>query len=141
MTHARTKLLLAGIVLAGAIAYLAYAGISAGRSYYMEVDAFLADAQYHSRAVRLRGTVSRDNLEINEEDLQVSFQLRGQKHQLPVRYKGALPDMFRAGAEVVVKGRMDSDGVFQAEHLLTKCASKYTDQSHGPDGPETEERK
>jgi cytochrome c-type biogenesis protein CcmE len=41
-----------------------------------------------------------------------------------VRYRGPVPDLFGAGRQVVVEGTM-SDGVLEADVLLTKCASKY----------------
>ena len=34
-------------------------------------------------------------------------------------------ELFQAGAEVIVEGQQDAAGVFQADTLLTKCASKY----------------
>jgi cytochrome c-type biogenesis protein CcmE len=44
----------------------------------------------------------------------------------PVLYRGAVPDTFRAGREVVVTGKL-RDGVFVAERngLTTLCPSKF----------------
>jgi cytochrome c-type biogenesis protein CcmE len=46
---------------------------------------------------------------------------------VPVVYKGSVPDLFRAGRDVVVQGRL-VNGVFVAipGTLVTKCPSKYT---------------
>ena len=46
---------------------------------------------------------------------------------VPVVYKGSVPDLFRAGRDIVVEGRLVS-GVFVAVPgtLVTKCPSKYT---------------
>jgi cytochrome c-type biogenesis protein CcmE len=41
-----------------------------------------------------------------------------------VNYRGALPDTFEKGAEVIVEGRMDGTA-FTAKTLMTKCPSKY----------------
>jgi cytochrome c-type biogenesis protein CcmE len=48
---------------------------------------------------------------------------------VPVRYRGAVPDPFREGREVIVTGKM-SGGTFVAERdsLVTKCPSKFTKQ-------------
>ena len=35
------------------------------------------------------------------------------------------PDTFTDGVDVVVEGRLDRDGTFQATTLLAKCASRY----------------
>jgi cytochrome c-type biogenesis protein CcmE len=57
------------------------------------------------------------------------FRLRDVKGtaSVPVVYKGSVPDLFRAGRDVVVQGRM-VNGVFVAipGTLVTKCPSKYT---------------
>ena len=39
-------------------------------------------------------------------------------------------DQFATGREVVVEGKYDSAGVFQADLLMTKCASKYEGKGH-----------
>ena len=44
---------------------------------------------------------------------------------IPVSYAGTVPDIFREGIQVVVEGRIDEAGTFQAETLLAKCPSKY----------------
>ena len=42
-----------------------------------------------------------------------------------VSYSGAVPDTFKAGAEVIVEGGMGPEGRFAAKTLMTKCPSKY----------------
>ncbi len=45
---------------------------------------------------------------------------------IPVVYTGSVPDLFKVGREVYMKGQVQ-DGVFVAEKdsLVTKCPSKY----------------
>ena len=45
---------------------------------------------------------------------------------VPVVYRGSVPDLFKVGREVYLKGQL-VDGVFVAEKdsLVTKCPSKY----------------
>jgi len=51
---------------------------------------------------------------------------------LRVSYRGAVPDAFKAGAEVIVEGGLDSVGkTFTATTLITKCPSKYQKQNRG----------
>ena len=54
---------------------------------------------------------------------------------MAVRYHGTIPDLFKAGADVVVEGKMNAAGTFEADVLLTKCASKY-DAKHAAAGTE-----
>jgi cytochrome c-type biogenesis protein CcmE len=57
------------------------------------------------------------------------FRLRDVKgtETVPVVYRGSVPDLFRAGRDIVVEGRL-VNGVFVAipGTLVTKCPSKYT---------------
>jgi cytochrome c-type biogenesis protein CcmE len=44
---------------------------------------------------------------------------------IAVEYRDALPDTFRAGGPVQVDGLYAAPGVMRADHVLTKCPSKY----------------
>ncbi len=44
---------------------------------------------------------------------------------LLVEYRDALPDSFRAGGPVQVDGVYSAAGTMQADHVFTKCPSKY----------------
>ena len=48
------------------------------------------------------------------------------KATVPVVYRGSVPDLFRVGRDVYLKGRMQN-GAFVGERdsLVTKCPSKY----------------
>jgi cytochrome c-type biogenesis protein CcmE len=54
----------------------------------------------------------------------------GSTASLPIRYHGEIPDPFRAGREVIVRGTV-TNGTFMADRdsLITKCPSKYTTQA------------
>ena len=47
--------------------------------------------------------------------------------KVTVLYKGSVPDMFRAGRDLVVTGTRQADGVFVSKPgtMITKCPSKY----------------
>lgn len=47
------------------------------------------------------------------------------KTVINVSYSDALPDTFRAGGPVQVDGVYIAPGVMKADHVLTKCPSKY----------------
>jgi len=57
------------------------------------------------------------------------FELRDVKGEttVPVVYTGSVPDLFREGREIMVRGEL-ANGVFTAERdsLVTKCPSKYS---------------
>jgi cytochrome c-type biogenesis protein CcmE len=59
------------------------------------------------------------------------FRLRDVKGTatVPVVYTGSVPDMFRAGRDISLKGAL-RNGVFVGKPgtMITKCPSKYTDK-------------
>ena len=126
------KFLVGGILLAIAVGYLGFSSIQSGWVYYVEVDRYMADTKFHSQRVRLCGSVSADNLSVNPAGLTANFILRGQQQSVLVAYKGVIPDMFAAGRDVVVEGKLDAAGTFQADQMMTKCASKYEAVSKHP---------
>ena len=47
-----------------------------------------------------------------------------------MHYPGVVPDLFKAGCDVVIEGKLDSAGVFQSDSMMTKCSSKYQAEEH-----------
>ena len=122
--------------MALAVSYLAFAGVKQGWVYYVDVDAFVGDTQARSQRVRLCGNVSAENLAIDPAGRTARFDLLGKNSRMTVAYHGVLPEMFRTGGVVVVEGACDSQGVFQSDLILTKCASKYESRlSHAEQRP------
>ncbi len=131
MSHMRAKIAIAGLVLALTVSYLAFAGVSSGWVYYVEVDEFLADPQMQQQRVRLAGRVVDDErYSADGSRLTAAFTVEGEGVELPVIFTGAVPNTFKQDIEVVLEGRLDEHGVFQADFMLTKCASKYQAEDH-----------
>ena len=133
MNSIRLKLIFAGVILTGAFSYLAFAGMQKGWVYFVSVEQFAADPQFHNQRVRLHGKVAVDGFDASKSLLTANFNLAGKAGEsIPVEYRGVIPDTFEAGRDVVVEGRRDAAGVFRADVLMTKCASKYeADSPHG----------
>ncbi len=130
MTHTRTKLLIAAVVLTASVGYLALAGVKSGWVYYLQVDAFLEDDTYQDQRVRLYGLVDDQDIEARPAMLTARFKLNGESRSIQVAYLGVIPDTFKPGGEVMIEGKLDEAGVFQADVLMTKCASKYQSEEH-----------
>ena len=60
------------------------------------------------------------------------FAVSDGEKKVPVHYRGAIPDAFKEGLEVVVDGRMGSSGTFEGRELIVKCPSKYESQGSDP---------
>ena len=130
MTSKTIKFSASGMVLVSAIAYLAFAGMQDGWvQYHLAVDAFVKDQQFHRQRVRLAGVVAEEGLVHGNGKLGAQFALTGGGEKVKVSYKGVVPDLFKAGCEVVVEGKLDGNQIFQADLLMTKCASKYESEN------------
>ena len=74
---------------------------------------------------KLGGLVKDGSIIISKTNyLDCSFVLKEGKTELNVKYHQTRPDLFKDGAEVIVTGQY-LDGIFYADELQTKCASRY----------------
>ena len=120
------KTLIGIIVIGGGIGYFMYQAMQSSWSYYYSVDDFVANtAAAQSHSLRIAGIVAEGTVARDAEKMNLSFMLSGANNQVPVEYEGSVPDNFTEGGEVVVEGRLDTEGVFRADMLMTKCESKY----------------
>ena len=130
MTHMRIKLTIAGIVFIGALAYLGLAGMQQGWTFILTVDTYLSKPEYQTQRIRLGGRVSAEQLDIQKSQLAATFLLLGEKKNVKVIYHGMVPDLFKAGCNVLVEGKGDGAGNFVSDKMMTKCASKYEEAGH-----------
>ena len=74
---------------------------------------------------KLGGIVKDGSIQISESNqLDCFFVLKEGTSELSVNYTKTRPDLFKDGAEVIVTGEY-RDGIFVADELQTKCASRY----------------
>jgi len=126
----KTKLTMIAALLIAAVGYLAFAGVRKGWVYYVDVNQLLTETWYQNQRVRLCGKVDEHDVAIRRGAFEARFKLLGLDHDVMVMYHGVVPDRFKPGCEVVLEGRLDETGAFQADLLMTKCASKYQAQEH-----------
>jgi cytochrome c-type biogenesis protein CcmE len=120
------KVLVGVIVIGGGIGYFMWQAMQSSWSYYYSVDDFAKQksiAQSHS--FRIAGRVKKNSVERDLKEMKLSFLLSGSDTSVPIIYKGVVPDNFAEDREVVVQGRLDTNGIFQADMLMTRCESKY----------------
>ena len=73
---------------------------------------------------RLGGVVCEGSVQRAEGTLDISFAVTDRIRQVPVRYHGILPDMFREGTSIIATGRM-KDNAFVANEVLAKHDETY----------------
>ena len=78
-----------------------------------------------NKRIKLGGLVKDGSIVISETNqLECNFILKEGSSELYVKYDRTRPDLFKDGVEVIVAGQY-SNGVFFADELQTKCASRY----------------
>lgn len=75
--------------------------------------------------IRVGGMVVEDSVRRDHESLKVSFEITDYAEKTTVVYEGILPDLFSEGEGIVASGKLDANGVFQAEEVLAKHDENY----------------
>jgi cytochrome c-type biogenesis protein CcmE len=78
-----------------------------------------------NRTFRVGGLVQNGTLQRDKDGLTVRFVVTDTAANVPVVYRGILPDLFKEGRGCVAQGRIDSDGVFHADQVLAKHDENY----------------
>ena len=129
------KIGIAATIIVGTIAWLAFSGYGANKSYYVTIAELggLGEKAYHSQ-LRVEGFVQPGSIE--HDGPHVTFVINEFESHSPkapggrvlkVVYKGSEPppDTFKDDSQALAEGSYGRDGVFHANVLQAKCASKY----------------
>jgi cytochrome c-type biogenesis protein CcmE len=77
------------------------------------------------KVIRVGGMVVKHSIQQSQDELDVKFVLTDYTQQVAIHYRGLLPDLFREGQGVVVKGILSSDNEIQAKEVLAKHDENY----------------
>jgi cytochrome c-type biogenesis protein CcmE len=110
------------VLLGGALIYTSFDAATEAR----QPSELIANGK-PGRSYELTGKVVKGSVHRGEDVLSFRVRDRRGKASVPVRYRGAVPDPFREGREVIMTGAIRV-GVFVAEKdsLVTKCPSKFS---------------
>ena len=120
----RTKFVAGALVIVAALSYLVYAGVSQSVVYFV-TPSELRTAPTAGKAYRLGGMVKPGTLRWTPQSLDLAFTLSDGQASVPVRYKGAPPDLFAEGRGAVVEGTWTADGYFRAGLIMAKHSEEY----------------
>jgi cytochrome c-type biogenesis protein CcmE len=116
-----------------ALGYLAYTGVEESKSYYVTIKELrgMGEGAY-SKRLRVAGNVQPGSIKRNGP--KVEFLLVENDQILNVAYNGTEPppDTFKDNAQALADGKFGRDGVFRANEIQAKCASKYAPQQGTP---------
>ena len=125
----KKRFLIGGITVFLAIGYLVFMGFQDSVTYYYTVSELMEQgSSIYDENVRVKGQVAPGSVEQEATGRILRFTIIDGKESLSVTYQGAVPDTFKVGAEVIVEGQFNSNGIFQAHTLMPKCPSRYVPQ-------------
>ena len=126
MKRKQLKFAIGSLVIILTLSYLAYSGYQESKTYYHTVPELYAlkETAYEKR-LQVSGDVVAGS--IQRDGKVVNFVIGKEPHTLKVKYVGKdpLPDTLIDHATAMATGKMGRDGVFVANTMLAKCASKY----------------
>ncbi len=111
-----------------ALGGLFYTTLSEGTEYYKHVDEVMSDpGAWQGKRLQLHGYVVDRSILRKPDTLEYRFQIQSNGKVVRASYTGVVPDTFKDGSEVVLKGRLDSHDSFlvDANGVMAKCPSKY----------------
>ncbi len=117
------------LMIVGALATLAIAAVlilnalNSNIALYVTPSEVAAGKAPNGQTFRIGGMVKDGSLK--RDELVVHFIITDLVQEIPVSYKGILPDLFKEGKGAVVQGKLDPDGQFVASEVLAKHDENY----------------
>lgn len=94
--------------------------------YSKYVDEVMSEpARYQRGELRVEGMVKAGTVQNTSGSRDFRFTIERNGREMPVHYEGIVPDTFREGIGVTVRGRLLASGQFEAREVVAKCPSKY----------------
>lgn len=137
MTAKSAKIAASAAVFVLALSGLMYTTLSEGTEYFKNVDEVVSDpGAWQGKRMNLHGFVVEKSILRKPDTLEYRFQVQNNGKVVPVHYTGVVPDTFKDGSEVVLKGHLTDSGFMVAPNgVVAKCPSKYEEQKLKPRAP------
>ena len=123
--HKRVAFILVGLAGLGIAAYLVANAFRNNLVFFFSPTQVAAKEAPVNRTFRVGGLVQEGSLKRDNDGLTVRFIVTDTAANVPVVYKGILPDLFKEGRGCVAQGKIGADGVFQADQVLAKHDENY----------------
>jgi cytochrome c-type biogenesis protein CcmE len=130
------KIAVTAAVLALAVGGLFYSTLAEGTEYYVHVDEVMTDpGAWQGKRLQLHGFVVDKSIFVKPQTLEYRFQIQNKGSVVSASYTGIVPDTFKDGSEVVLKGHLGPNGfAVDANGVMAKCPSKYVAGQPGATG-------
>jgi len=126
MSHKAAKIGATTLVLMVAFGVLLYTTLGESMQYYKYVDEVMAQpiGAWKDKTLQVHGNVVAGSIGRKADSREYRFDIQRNGKVLRAYYNGVVPDTFKNDSEVVLTGRLTSDG-FMATDMTAKCPSKY----------------
>ncbi len=123
----KAKFLVAALIIVAAVGYMIYAAMQSGSEYFTTTSELKAMGDKAiGQQMKVGGRVMDGSIQWDKGSNTVSFALTDDKDvTVPIVYTGVVPDTFAPSVDVILEGKLSTEGRFQANSMLAKCASKY----------------
>jgi cytochrome c-type biogenesis protein CcmE len=121
----RLWMVVGGLASLGIAATLALSAMRDNLVFFYSPSDLAAKPTPLGRRIRIGGLVENGSVHRIGDGTTVAFSVTDTTTELPVRFTGVLPDLFREGQGVVAQGELGKDGVFVANEVLARHDEKY----------------
>ena len=112
-----------GLAALGVATALVLSAFNRNLVFFFTPSQVAANEAPQGRTFRIGGMVLPGS--VKREGVAIRFVVTDTAKNLPVVYRGQLPDLFREGKGVVAQGQLGPDGVFAAREVLAKHDENY----------------
>jgi cytochrome c-type biogenesis protein CcmE len=120
----RLVLVVLVLLLVGGATALVLAALQDSIAFFVTPSQLASGAVGPGKRLRIGGLVEEGSI-VREADGTVRFRITDTAADVPVAYRGMLPDLFREGQGVVALGTLGADGIFVASEVLAKHDERY----------------
>lgn len=125
----KTKFILGAGLVVVTVGFLMTEGIKDTGVYFLQpaelAERAARDESIYDVGVRVGGNVVHGSIERDLASRTITFEVTDGTATFPVEFHGIAPDTFTDSVEVIVEGRLTTDGTLQATNVLAKCGSRY----------------
>lgn len=120
------QIAIGAVIVAAILGSILYQGFQSTVYFYTPSEILAAPAEFQGKTIRIGAMVEPNSTVWDDQAVRLRFEIsEDSRKKILVVFNGVKPDMYREGQGVVVEGRLDGAGIFQADTLLVKHSEEY----------------
>ena len=123
--HKKLALIGGALAIIGIIAALVLNALNSNIALYITPTEVAAGKAPQGKLFRIGGLVKEGSIQRQADGVTISFVITDTAKDIPVAYKGILPDLFKEGKGAVAQGKLNETGTFVATEVLAKHDENY----------------